>query len=124
MGRGRPGGCRPHDRAAFETGPDELRMSMAWRSYTEAALTDGPSLGADRYLEVRYEAVMADPAASGTRILDFLNVGDSLSRQSFLAALGRADARSVGSWRTAFTPQQVDVIEADSGPLLRRLGYL
>ncbi len=112
------------DRTAFETGPDVLRMSMAWRSYTQAALTDGPSLGADRYLEVRYEALMADPAAAGTGILDFLHVDDSASRQAFLAALGRADPRSIGSWRTAFTPEQVAVIEADAGSLLRRLGYL
>ncbi len=133
-GRREPGGylygpwapwwVAPADRMAFESGPDELRMSMAWRSYTAAALADGPSLGPDRYLEVRYEAVMADPAAAGTRILDFLDVADSQSRQSFLAALGRADARSVGAWRTSFTPEQVAIIEADSGPLLRQLGYL
>ena len=88
------------DRTAFETGPDELRMSMAWRRYTEAALTDGPALGPDRYLEMRYEALVADPAAEGNRLLDFLHVEDRASRQAFLAALGRADPRSVGSWRT------------------------
>jgi hypothetical protein len=112
------------DRTAYETGPDELRVSMAWRRYVEAAQADGPSLGPDRYREVRYEELMADPAAVGVQLLDFLLVDDAASRQAFLAALTRADASSVGSWRTSLTPQQLAVIEADSGPLLRRLGYL
>jgi len=133
MGRREPGGylygpwapwwVADADRSAFESGPDVLRISMAWRRYTEAALADGPSLGADRYREVRYEALMADPAAEGAGLLDFLDIRDSSSRQAFLAALGRADPRSIGSWRTTFTPDQVAVIEADAGPLLRRLGY-
>lgn len=112
------------DRTAFEVGSDELRMSMAWRRYTEAALRDGPALGPERYREVRYEALMADPAAEGAGLLDFLHVEDGSSRQSFLAALGRADPASVGTWRTAFTSRQLAVIEADCGPLLRRLGYI
>ena len=133
-GRREPGGypygpwapwwVAPDEREAFETGPDELRMSMAWRRYTEAALADGPGLGPERYREVRYEALMADPAAEGNRLLDFLHVDDGASRQSFLASLGRADARSVGAWRTKLTPDQLALIEADSGHLLRRLGYL
>jgi hypothetical protein len=113
----------PGDRVTFETGPDELRVSMAWRRYTEAALADGPALGTERYLEVRYEALMADPAAEGVRLLDFLRVDDAASRQAFLAALGRADPRSVGAWRRAFTPDQLAIIEADSGDLRRALGY-
>ena len=112
------------DRTAFETGPDVLRMSMAWRSYTETGLRDGPALGADRYLEIRYEDLVADPAAVGTRLLDFLGIEDSASRQAFLAALGRANPRSVGAWRSAFTPDEMAILEADSGPLLERLGYL
>ena len=133
-GRREPGGylygpwapwwIAPGDRAAFEAGPDVLRMSMAWRRYTEAAVRVGPSLGPERYLEIRYEALMADPAAVGTVLLDFLGIVDSDSRQAFLAALGRANPRSVGSWRTSFTPEQVAIIEADAGPLLRQLGYL
>lgn len=132
-GRREPGGylygpwapwwVAPEDRTAFEVGPDELRMSMAWRRYTSAALADGPALGPERYREVRYEALMADPAAEGTGLLDFLQVEDSGSRQAFLAALGRANPSSVGGWRTAFTAEQLAIIEADSGPLLRRLGY-
>jgi Sulfotransferase family len=113
----------PDERTAFETGPDELRMSMAWRRYTEAALAGGQGLGPDRYREVRYEALMADPAAEGIRLLDFLHIDDAPSRQAFLAEMGRADPRSVGAWRRAFTPEQLAIIEADSGSLLRTLGY-
>lgn len=112
------------EREAFESGPDELRMSMAWRRYTAAALESGPALGPERYLEVRYEAMVRDPRLVGTDLLDFLGVTDAASREMFLAALDRVDSKSVGAWRRTFDAAQLAVIEADSGPLLRRLGYI
>jgi hypothetical protein len=111
------------ERTAFETGPDVLRMSMAWRLFTEAALRDGPSLGADAYLELRYESLVHDPAAEGQRILDFLGIDRPGSRDAFLAAVAKADPGSVGSWRSAFDEASMALLLADSGPLLERLGY-
>lgn len=111
------------ERTAFETGPDVLRMSMAWRLFTEAALRDGPGLGPDGYLELRYESLVQDPAAEGRRILDFLGVDRAASRQAFLAAVARADPSSVGSWRTTFDEASMSRLLADAGPLLTRLGY-
>jgi hypothetical protein len=112
------------DRAAFETGPDVLRMSMAWRLFTEAALRDGPALGPHRYLELRYESLVRQPIAEGTRILDFLGVHDSAARAAFLGAVEHADPGSVGSWQRTFDETQLDQLLADAGPLLERLGYL
>lgn len=111
------------ERMAFETGPDILRMSMAWRLFTEAALRDGPALGPDAYLELRYESLVRDPAAEGLRILDFLGVDEPRSRDAFLGAVALADPRSVGAWRRAFDDATVGRMLADSGPLLEQLGY-
>lgn len=111
------------ERVAFETGPDVLRMSMAWRLFTDAALRDGPPLGPERYLELRYESLVREPDAVGQRVLDFLGVHVPGSRASFLAAVRRADPGSVGSWRTAFDEASTTRLLSDAGPLLERLGY-
>jgi len=111
------------DRTTFETGPDVLRMSMAWRLFTEAVLRDGPGLGADRYLELRYESLVAAPAVEGGRILDFLGVDRPESRAALDTALGRADPGSVGAWRSTFDDDSMRRLLGDSGALLERLGY-
>jgi Sulfotransferase family len=114
----------PAERAAFETGPDVLRMSLAWRLYTEAALRDGPALGADRYLELRYESLVTAPSVEGERLLDFLDIERPESRAELQVALREVSTGSVGAWRSELDDRQMDRLLADSGPLLERLGYL
>lgn len=109
--------------AEFETTSDIHRMTWAWRRYVEAALRDGSTLGPQRYLEIRYEDLMADPRRHGERMLDFMGIERSESRTSFLEALSRADPSSVGAWRRELDQADLAVFEADSGDLLRRLGY-
>jgi hypothetical protein len=111
------------ERVAFESGPDVLRMSMAWRLFVDAALRDGPSLGVEHYLELRYESLVTQPATEGERVLDFLGIDHPDSRAALIAAVGRADARSVGAWRSAFDDEGMRRLLADSGALLERLGY-
>jgi hypothetical protein len=113
----------PGERVRFETGPDVLRVSMAWRLFTEAALRDGPILGAGRYLEIRYESLVSDPDTVGMQVLDFLGIDRPESRATLLDAVRTADARSVGAWRRAFDDDQLARLMADSGRLLSRLGY-
>jgi len=113
----------PAQRTAFETGPDVLRMSMAWRLFTETALRDGPPLGADRYLELRYESLVTDPTAEGQRVLDFLGIDRPDSRATLIAAVGKADRGSVGAWRSTFDDDAIRSLLDDSGELLQGLGY-
>ncbi len=112
------------DREAFESGPDILRMSMAWRLYVAAARTDGAALGADRYLEIRYESLVRAPQAVGAQLLDFLGIDAHASRAAFETALSAASVGSVGTWKRTLEPAQLAVLDADSGALLRDLGYL
>jgi hypothetical protein len=107
----------------FEETSDLHRMIWAWRRYVEAALRDGPPLGPGRYLEVRYEDLMAEPRRHGERMLDFMGVEKPPSRDALLRALERADPTSVGGWRGELSASDIAVVEADSGDLLRRLGY-
>jgi hypothetical protein len=111
------------ERTAFETGPDVLRMSMAWRLFTEAALRDGPSLGPGRYLELRYESLVRAPEVEGLRILEFLGIERPASRDAFLRAVRAANPGSVGSWRSAFDEAAMEHLLSDSGALLAQLGY-
>jgi aryl sulfotransferase len=96
---------------------------------------------------VRYEDMRADPAAALAGILPVLGVTttpaviraaiaatalDTLREQE-VAAGGFVEWQGeggffgqgrVGGWRDRLTPAQVSRIEADHGPLMRRLGYL
>jgi LPS sulfotransferase NodH len=119
-----PWWVEPSRRTEFEHTSDVHRMIWAWRRYTEAALRDGTSLGPERYHELKYEDLVADPHAEAIRILDFLGIRRPRSRAKFMEAMQRVEDRSVGSWRSTFGTDDLERIEADSGQLLRRLGYL
>jgi Sulfotransferase family len=118
-----PWWVEPERRAEFQATSDAHRMIWAWRRYTEAALRDGPPLGAGRYLELRYEQLVAQPGHESERILDFLDIREAASRAAFTDATGRVQAGSIGGWRRAFGPEELAQITADSGPLLASLGY-
>jgi hypothetical protein len=132
-GRREPGGylygphpqwwVEPERGAEFEATTDVHRMAWAWRQYVEAGLRDGRALPMERYLEVRYEELVANPAATAEGVLDFLGITAEPSRRRFTAAMERADGRSVGAWRRRFSESEVAEIEAEIGPLLRKLGY-
>jgi hypothetical protein len=119
-----PWWVEPERRAEFESTSDAHRMIWSWRRYTDAALRDGRPLGPQRYLELRYEQLVKSPADEGQRILDFLNIGAPRSRGRFMEAVARASEGSVGSWKRTFDAAEMAVIEADSGELLRSLGYV
>lgn len=110
-------------RAEFESTSDIHRMIWSWRRYTAAALRDGPALGDSRYLEVRYEDLVSDPPSQSARMLDFLGIDRPSSRERFHEAASRADPSGAGAWRRELSLSDLAIVEADSGELLRRLGY-
>lgn len=131
-GRREPGGYRhgpdarfwvePERRREFETTSDLHRVIWSWRRHTEAALR-GRHLGPERYLELRYEEVVGEPAGAADALLDFLSIDRQESRAALHGALSAADPTGVGRWRERFTPAELAIIEAEAGGLLRRLGY-
>ncbi len=131
-GRREPGGYRhgpdarfwvePDRRAEFESTTDLHRVIWSWRRHTEAALA-GRGLAPGRYLELRYEDVVSDPAAAADTLLDFLAIEPGASRAALRAALDEARPDSVGRWRGRVTSGELEIIEAEAGELLRSLGY-
>ena len=114
----------PERRDEFLDTSDARRMAWAWRRYTEAGLRDGAALGPARYHELRYELLVRQPLDEAERILDFLGIARTRSRDAFVSAAMRADDSSVGTWRSTFYPSEMAAIEAEAGDLLRQLGYV
>lgn len=113
----------PDRRREFETTTDLHRCIWAWRRHTTSALAQARHLPPAHYHELRYEALIANPQAEAERLLDYLGLSPAESRRRFFEAVGQAKPNSVGRWRIELSKPQLEVVEAEAGPLLERLGY-
>jgi hypothetical protein len=122
-------------------GPDTVwAAARKWRRDVTAGIRDGQPLGTDRYLEVRYEDLVADAKSALQTICAFadlpfdeamLDPGARHQHPTLAPEEGRAfHARSqeevaVGArdWRTQMSPDDVRHFEAVAGRLLDDLGY-
>jgi hypothetical protein len=104
----------PERRDEFERVSDVRRAAWVWRSYVTAAL------GAAGAVEVRYEAVTADPAGAAAVLAPRLEV----PAEQLATALTRAHSASVGRYATDLSAEQLADVEAEAGDLLRELGYV
>jgi hypothetical protein len=98
----------------FERASDATRAAWAWRAYVTAA-----RIPHERTLELRYEALVADPAAAAEALARLLGADVS----PLAASLAAARAGSVGRWRRDLTDEQLADVEREAGPLLSELGY-
>ena len=116
--------------AGMPWGPSTIGgAAVEWRSAVEAARADG--LPPDRYREVRYESLLADPEHELAELLRWLGLeheGEALT--ACMAEAGETtnvDPRSAGvgsgKWRSAYTPADLDAFLAAAGDLLSELGY-
>jgi hypothetical protein len=104
----------PDRRGEFTQVSDARRAAWAWRQYVTAART-----APERTVELRYEALVADPPAAATPLAHALGV----DVQQLSGAFADAHANSVGRWRRDLTAEQLADVEAEAGPLLAELGY-
>ena len=98
----------------FSQVSDATRAAWAWRRYVTAA-------GAvpERTVELRYEQLVADPAAAAAPVAERLGVAADL----VTAAFAQAHDASVGRWRRDLTPEQLADVEREAGATLAALGY-
>ncbi len=108
-------------------------FACQWRAEVEAARALGTRVG-DRYLETRYEELVADPEG-GLRLicelagLEFDPVmleyagNVDVSAKPHQQSLQRAPTPGLRDWRTELSPTDVTAFEEVSGDLLRELGY-
>ena len=113
----------PHARFWVEPGredeftrvSDATRCAWAWRRYVSAA-----EAVPARTVRLRYEDLVADPAAAAEPVAAQLGVPvDGVAR-----AFSRVHDRSAGRWRRDLQADQVADVEREAGATLRELGYL
>jgi hypothetical protein len=115
--------------AARDWGPDSIRAAARmWKEAVLGARADAPP---DRYLEVRYEDLLADPRAGALRLYEWLGLrvdDDVVDR--VMAAATRAvnhdpkDPRlTTQKWRDHFSADDLADFNAEAGDLLAELGY-
>jgi hypothetical protein len=103
-----------------------------WESYVEKGRALGSRLGADQYLELRYEDLITHPDATMRTLCAFL--GEDFSAELFdVAAVddpGKTplvhkplQADNAGKWRSKMSAAQIRAFESVSGKTLREFGY-
>ena len=101
-------------RDEFAEVSDARRAAWAWRRYVTAARAVP-----ERTIELRYEELVADPAAATAALAPVLGVG----RDELSDAFAAAHAGSVGRWHHDLTDDQLEDVDHEAGPLLAELGY-
>jgi hypothetical protein len=129
----RRGGGQGGDRAAERLSLE--RAAREWRRSNEEAAALLRTVSADRWIEVKYEDLCANPAGTIARIFDFAGVDPARASTDFRAhqqhVVGngmRLDATSEirldARWRTALQDGDLRRFDAVAGDLNRRLGYV
>jgi Sulfotransferase family len=109
-------------------------FACEWRAQVKAAQQLGRRAGPGRYLEVRYETLVADSTAEVERVcffaglpfepamLDYVGKTD-VSAKPHQRSLERPPTPGLRDWRNEFGPDDVTAFEAVAGDLLAELGY-
>lgn len=99
--------------------------AVHWRRYQELAAAFAARIGPARYLELRYEDLVAEPAPVIARLEAFLDHAvEPAARARLLAAATHSDlARNFGKWRRAMSPRDIERFEAVAGAQLAAAGY-
>jgi len=95
-----------------------LRGLLEWRLSVMSCLNAQHRLPAARWLELRYEDLLADPVAACIALEQFIDVEPDPAMRDFAAS--QVQRRTAPVDVTAITP----AIERIAGDLLRQLGYL
>jgi LPS sulfotransferase NodH len=96
-------------------------VALWWERLVRLGREDGAPLGPGLYRELRYDALVADPASVCEGLCAFLGVPyDEAMVQHHE---GRPPTPGLRKWRTQMPPEEVERFEAAAGELLDELGY-
>ncbi|HEV7730999.1 MAG TPA: sulfotransferase [Candidatus Binatia bacterium] len=113
-------------------GNSPMRTAQHWTDRIQACRAAGQELGPSRYMELRYEDLVADVKPTLGRLFDFLGVATPADAGRFLRVpenygSARGEVQVVATnrqkWRTAMSPALRRRIEGVSGDLLAALDY-
>lgn len=113
---------------------DAAGFAAQWATEVRAAQALGGRVGTDRYLEVRYEALVAAPGEELRRVCGFagLEYDDAMlgyvgqtesARRDHQKRLDEPPRVGVRDWRTEMSVESVTAFESIAGDLLHELGY-
>jgi hypothetical protein len=125
---------------AMHFGPDRFgAAALFWRDRVSRGRAGGARVGRDRYREIRYEDLVADPATVLAGVCEFFalpfdpamlayheradEVLDGLRHTHHVQGIRRPPAQAVRNWRTSLADHDVQLFEAIAGDLLDDLGY-
>jgi hypothetical protein len=109
-------------------------FAAQWRTEIKAARRLGARVGPNRYLEVRYEQLVADVEGTLRRICQFAGLvyepgmtdyagNVDVSAKPHQQSLTRPPTAGLRDWRLQMTPEDVGAFDRVAGDLLRELGY-
>lgn len=113
---------------------DIYNASRVWHECITQARASGAKLGPDRYLEVRYEDLMADPVARLSPVFRFCGLPATVEEVSRITAeydierkqLSKGEPRGAKvaeAWRQKLDLKQRYLMDRYVGHLLKELGY-
>jgi hypothetical protein len=118
---------------------DGVEGALRWKRAVATGRRDGARLGPDRYLEVRYEDLVADPEGHIKGIAEFIELDydevmleyrgqvDGMLPNPYLKDLHenvyRPPTEHLRDWRREMDPVEVAMFEVLAGDLLSELGY-
>jgi hypothetical protein len=95
---------------------------LAWKLLLDAFDMAKQEIGAERWLEVRYEDVLDDPRARTAEMLEFLGLPWTHDFESSFGAF-TFDASRAGAWRSAVGDAAAAELDASLADHLTRHGY-
>ena len=120
-------------KAEWSAGRHDLLHVLAYRAQVKIGRKDGRSLFGDRYVEVVYERLIADPREELTPILEKLGLSFDDQMLTFHRSAKRLVAEdeagwkqnvtrplmkdNVNKWMAAMTPREIEAIEAACWPV-------
>jgi hypothetical protein len=119
---------------SWSTPRDAAGFACQWATEVGAARALGRRVGPGRYLEVRYERLVAEPEEELGAICAFLELpyeaemlrypgNVDASAKPHQTSLTRPPTPGLRDWRTGMAPADVAAFEAIAGDRLRALGY-
>lgn len=108
---------RETDRASWPERSLAAKCAMRWRSCVRLSARMRSELPREQLLTVRYEHLVADPAAVGRQLAEYLDTPVPATR------VARGYAQSVGIWRDRLGREQLAEVEDVAAEELAVLGY-
>jgi hypothetical protein len=103
----------PERSEEFGSASEAKRAAWAWRRYVTSARAVP-----ERTLELRYEELVTSPRKVAANLAAYLD----LDAEPLTKSLSSAFDRSVGRWERDLTPEQLNDVHEEAGPVLQDLG--